>query len=137
MIIPVLICVISIALMLQFFVSYCRSVIAAGRKTELSPQVREIAGIHDDKLDQEEFVRLVQLLRLCPGSGDDGGEIRAVGVYYSMLYALRGMFRPMLPRIARWAEAERESCSYFAAVALDRRITYSRELLAQHMSGHI
>ena len=93
MIIPVLICVISIALLLQFFVSYCRSVIAAGRKTELSSQVREIAGIQDDKLNEEEFVHLVQLLRLCPGSGEDGGEIRAVGVYYSMLYALRGIFK--------------------------------------------
>jgi hypothetical protein len=137
MIIPVLICVISFALLLQFFVSYCRSVIAAGKKAELSPQVREIAGIRDDKLHEEEFSRLVQLLRLCPGNGADDGEIRAVGVYYSMLAALRGAFRPLLPRIARWAQMERESCSYFAAVVLDRRITYSRELLAQHMSGHI
>jgi hypothetical protein len=137
MIIPVLICIISFALLLQFFVSYCRSVIAAGRKTELSQQVREIAGIREDKLNEDEFVRLVQLLRLCPGSGEDGGEIRAVGVYYSMLFALRGIFRPLLPRIARWAQMERESCSYFAAVVLDRRITYSRELLAQHMSGHL
>jgi len=34
MIIPVLICVISFALLLQFFVSYCRSVIAAGKKSD-------------------------------------------------------------------------------------------------------
>lgn len=136
MIIPVLICVISFSLLLQFFISYCRSVIAAGKKTELSPQVREIAGISQDRLPEGEFVRLVQLLRLCPGNGADDGEIRAVGVYYSMLSGLRGTFRPVLPRIARWAETERESCSYFAAVVLDRRITYSRELLAHHMSGH-
>jgi len=136
-IIPFLICVISFALLLQFFVSYCRSVIAAGKKNELSAQVREIAGIRDDKLPEHEFDRLVQLLRLCPGSGDDGGEIRAVGVYYTMLYALRGMVRPLLPGIARWVAAERENCSYFAAVVLDRRITYSRELLAEHMSGRL
>lgn len=137
MIIPVLICVISFALLLQFFVSYCRSVIAAGKKAGLSVQVREIAGIRDDKLHEAEFVRLVQLLRLCPGNGTDDGEIRAVGVYYTMLSALRGAFKPLLPRIARWAVSERENCSYFAAVVLDRRITYSRELLAQHMSGHV
>jgi hypothetical protein len=136
-IIPFLICIISCALLLQFFVSYCRSVIAAGRKNELSAQVREIAGIRDDKLPEHEFERLVQLLRLCPGSGDDGGEIRAVGVYYTMLYALRGLVRPLLPGIASWAAAERENCSYFAAVVLDRRITYSRELLAEHMSGRV
>jgi hypothetical protein len=136
-IIPFLICIISFALLLQFFVSYCRSVIAAGKKNELSAQVREIAGIGDDKLPEHEFERLVQLLRLCPGNGDDGGEIRAVGVYFTMLYALRRLLRPLSPGIARWAAAERESCSYFAAVVLDRRITYSRELLAQHMSGHL
>jgi hypothetical protein len=135
--IPALICTISFALLLQFFVSYCRSVIAAGKKNELSAQVREIAGIREDKLPEGEFSRLVQLLRLCPGSGEDSSEIRAVGVYYAMLFALKGFVRPLLPKIARWAEAERESCSYFAAVVLDRRITYSRELLAQHMSGHL
>lgn len=137
MIIPALICTISLALLTQFFVSYCRSVIASGKKQELSPQVREIAGIRDNTLHEGEFHRLVQLLRLCPGNGNDDGELRAVGVYYSMLRGLRGIFKPMLPRIARWAQAERENCSYFAAVVLDRRITYSRELLAHHMSGNV
>ncbi|MFZ0636378.1 MAG: hypothetical protein WA755_14075 [Candidatus Acidiferrales bacterium] len=137
MIVAVLICVISLALLLQFFVSYCRSVIAAGRKSELSEQVREIAGIQEQKVRGDEFVRLVQLLRLCPGRGDDGGEIRAVGIYYSLLDAVRTTFRLFSPSVARWTEVERENCSYFAAVVLDRRIAYSRELLAQQVSGSI
>jgi len=137
MIVAVLICVISLALLLQFFVSYCRSVIAAGRKSELSEQVREIAGIRHQRVRGDEFMRLVQLLRLCPGRGDDTGEIRAVGIYFGLLDAANRLFRTTAPAVARWAERERESCSYFAAVMLDRRISYSRELLAQQMSGSI
>ncbi|HXW18183.1 MAG TPA: hypothetical protein VEJ39_07755 [Candidatus Acidoferrales bacterium] len=137
MIIAVLICVISLALLLQFFVSYCRSVIASSRKAALSDRVCEVAGIQDHKLRGEEFARLVQLLHLCPGRGDDRGELRAVAMYYALLDALKAALRPLSASVARWAESERESCAYFAAVVLDRRISYSRELLAQEISGSI
>jgi hypothetical protein len=137
MIIAALICAISLALMMQFFVSYCRSVIAASRKSELSERVREVAGIQDQRVRGEEFSRLIQLLHLCPGRGDDSGELRAVGMYYALLAATNKLFKPLSLAIARWADAERESCSYFAAVALDRRISYSRELLAQQISGSL
>ncbi len=135
MIIAALICAISLALMMQFFVSYCRSVIAASRKSELSERVREVAGIQDQRVRGEEFTRLIQLLHLCPGRGDDTGELRAVGMYYALLDGMNKVVRPISQAVARWAESERESCSYFAAVALDRRISYSRELLAQQISG--
>ena len=137
MIIATLIFVISLALLLQFFVSYCRSVIAASRKSELSERVREVAGIQDQTVRGDEFTRLIQLLHLCPGRGDDAGELRAVGMYYALLDTMNKAFRPLSMAVARWAESERESCSYFAAVALDRRISYSRELLAQQISGSL
>ena len=135
MIIAVLICVISIALLLQFFVSYCRSVIAATRKAELSDRVREVAGIEGQTVRGDEFSRLVQLLHLCPGRGDDTGDLRAVSMYFALLDGMKALFRPLSAAAARWAEAERDNCSYFAAVVLDRRISYSRELLAQQISG--
>jgi hypothetical protein len=137
MIIAVLICVMSLALLLQFFVSYCRSVIATSRKAALSDRVCEVAGIQDQKLRGDEFSRLVQLLHLCPGRGDDKGDLRAVATYYTLLDAMKAIFRPLSSAIARWADSERESCAYFAAVVLDRRISYSRELLAQQISGSI
>jgi hypothetical protein len=137
MIVAILICLMSLALMLQFFVSYCRSVIAASRTLELSEQVREIANLREPTLRGDEFLRLVQLLRLCPGRGEDGGDLRAVGAYYAMLHGLRAVFQPLAPAIARWAEKERENCSHFAALALDRRIMYSRELLSQQMSAPV
>jgi hypothetical protein len=34
-----------------------------------------------------------------------------------------------------WAESERGHCAYFAAVALERRISFSRDMLAQQMDS--
>lgn len=132
--IAALICVISVAALLQFFVSYCRSLIAAYSKLELSEQVREVTGIESRTVAGDEFDRLLQFVRLCPARGDDGTKIRAVGAYYSLLNLIRTAFRSLGPGLASWAERERQHCSYFAAVALDRRIAYSRDLLAQQMA---
>lgn len=135
--IAALICVISLAALLQFFVSYCRSLIAACSKVELSEQVREVTGIESQTVPGDEFERLLQLVRLCPERGDDRGEIRAVGAYYGLLNLVRVIFRSVAPGFAGWAELERQHCSYFAAVALDRRIAFSRDLLAEQMAERI
>jgi hypothetical protein len=132
--IAALICVISIAALLQFFVSYSRSVIAAYQKSDLSEQVREVAGIEGEKIRSEQFGQLVQLVRLCPQKSDDRGDLAVVRVYYGMMGWLGAAARSFAPAIYQWAEAERVNCTYFAAVALDRRIAYSRALLAQQMS---
>jgi hypothetical protein len=132
--IAALICVISIAALLQFFVSYSRSVIAAYRKSDLSEQVREVAGIEGQPLGSEQFSRLLQLVRLCPQKGDDHGDLAVVRSYYRLMGWLEKMGRALSPAICAWADNERVNCTYFAAVALDRRIAYSRALLAQQMS---
>jgi hypothetical protein len=134
--IATLIFVITFAALLQFCVSYCRSLIAAYRKVELSEQVREVTGIESETVAGDEFDRLVQLVHLCPQRNDEGVGIQAVGAYYHLLNLLRGASRPLGPGLAGWAERERQNCSYFAAVALDRRIAYSRDLLEQQMADH-
>lgn len=135
--IAALICVISIAAFLQFFVSYCRSILAASRKVELSERVREVTGLANQTVAAEDFARLLQLVRLCPERGDDQTEIRAVGTYYTLLNILRRVSGPMIPSVAAWAVQERRSCSYFVAVALDRRISYSRELFTQQVADRL
>lgn len=132
--IAALICVISIAALLQFFISYSRSVIAAYRKSDLSEQVREVAGIEGEKIRSEQFGQLVQLVRLCPQKSDDRGDLAVVRVYYRLMGWIGSIARRFAPGIYQWAESERVNCTYFAAVALDRRIAYSRALLAQQMS---
>ena len=132
--IAALICVISVAALLQFFISYARSVIAAYQKSELSEQVREVAGIEGERVRSEQFGQLVQLVRLCPQKNDDQSDLTVVRVYYRMMGLLSILARSVAPGVCKWAEGERVSCTYFAAVALDRRIAYRRALLAQQMS---
>jgi hypothetical protein len=126
--------VISLVLLLQFFVPYCRSLIAAYKQVDLSDDAREVTGIEDHIVNGDDFRRLLQLVWLCPEPGDDKFEITAVRGYYALLNFLRAMGRSLAPAVAAWAEREREGCAYFAAVALDRRIAHNRDLMAQQMN---
>ena len=125
--------VVSTVFLLQFFVTYCRSLIAAYRQVDLSEDAREVTGIEDHIVSGDDFRRLLQLVWLCPEPRDDRLEIGAVRTYYALLGLVRAIGRSMAATIAPWVEREREGCSYFAAVALDRRIAHNRDLMAQQM----
>ncbi len=133
--IAALICVVSLAAFLQFFVSYCRSILASTRAVELSEGVREVTGIEDAGVAADDFERLLQLLHLCLEGGRDQTEIRAIGIYYGLLRALGRLSRPIVPPVFSWVEQERRNCSYFAAVALDRRISQSRDLFNRQLES--
>lgn len=132
-----LIFVISFAALLQFFILHCRSILAYSRRVELSDRVREVTGIAAQDVTASDFQRLVQLVRLCPERGEDRKEIRVVGAYYKLLAMLDHLTRSLVPSVAAWSENERQSCSYFAAVALDRRISYSRDLFTQQVADRL
>ncbi|MFZ0818717.1 MAG: hypothetical protein WAM91_01510 [Candidatus Acidiferrales bacterium] len=121
--------------LLQFFISYSRSVIAACSTQPLSPQVREVAAIHGREVSGEEFERLVQLGRLCPESRSDHWPVSSVNAYFRMLTFVRKFANRILPSLNEWTERERSGCAYFAAITLDRRIAYSRDLMAQQLSN--
>lgn len=127
--------VISVVGLAQFFVAYCRSLIAAYKQVDLSEDAREVTGIEDHLVHGDDFRRLLQLVRLCPEAGDDAFEIGAVRLYFRLLTRLRSLGAVLSPRLTHWAEQERAGCAYFAAVALDRRIAHNRDLLAQQRSG--
>lgn len=135
--IAALICVVSVAALLQFFISYCRSVLASSRNFTLSEQVREVTGNQDAEFAPNDFGRILQLLRLCPETGDDQGKLRAVGAYFGMMGALGGVTQSVVPALAGWAERERRNCSYFAAVTLDRRIARSRDLFSRQLGDSV
>ena len=131
--IPALILVISMVALLQFFVSYCRSLVAASAQVDLSGDARELTGIRHRSALAEQFPRLMLLVGLCPERGDDRFEVRAVRGYYRLLSALRAVVQRVGPGVASWIDSERKACAYFAAVELDRRIAFNRDLLAQQM----
>ena len=131
--IAALICVISIVAFLQFFVLYCRSIIASAVGVTVSVRVLELMGAASEAVGADDFSQLVQLVRLCPERHSDHNEIRAVGAYYGLLRFMRSS-APLFPPMAAWVERELSRCSHFAAVALDRRIAYSLNLYGQQLS---
>jgi hypothetical protein len=127
-----LILVFSLVVMLQFFISYCRSLIAASAKEPLPQEVQEVTGI-SSIASPDDFSRVLQLLNLCPERREDRGGLRAIGAYYRFLGFIRSTLALAAPSLKSWTDRERSQCSYFAAVALGRRIAFSRNLLAEQM----
>lgn len=120
----------AVVILLQFFVSCCRSLIAASVRQPLSAELTDVTGLLNSASGGD-FARVVQLLCLCPGRPEDRGEIRAIGAYFRLLTLIKGALAPLTPWARAWIEAEQAHCTYFATVALDRRIAFSRSLLAQ------
>jgi hypothetical protein len=135
--IAILIFGISVLTLLQFFVSYCHSLIAESRGYELSEQAREISGITTRSARGDEFERLLQLIALCPEPGGDKNQVRAVSLYFGLLGLVRMLFGWIEPAVSRWIDSERGGCAYVAAVMLDRRIAYNRVLVAQQMDTQL
>jgi hypothetical protein len=125
-----IILVVSLVTLMMFFVSYCRSLTASSAGHALSEEVRDVTGIHS-RASGHDFTRVMQLLQLCPDRPADRMGLRAVQLYYSFLGAAQSAISRMAPSFGSWSEMERASCAYFVAVVLDKRISLSREMLAQ------
>jgi len=124
----------SIVFLLQFFISYCRSLIAASAREQLSQEVQEVTGLKQPATE-EEFARVLQLLQLCPERPEERGEISLIRTYFRMLGVVRATIARIVPSLEKWASAERSQCTHFVAVVLGRRIAFSRNLFAQQMGG--
>jgi hypothetical protein len=129
--------VVSILTLLQFFVSYSRSLIAESRGHELSEEAREICGLTARTVAGDQFRRLSELIALCPESGGNGNTLMVVSAYFHLLGFLRRVSEWTIPSATAWIEAERGGCAYAAAVVLDRRIAYNRTIVAQQASHSI
>ena len=129
-----LIFLLSAAALLQFFISYCRSLIAASIKQPLSAEVRDVTGIPNTAAG-EDFPRVIQLLDLCPERPEERGRIRAIHTYFQFLNLVSSTVARVVPALMSWTNIERAQCTYFAAVTLDQRIAFSREMLAQQIDA--
>ena len=127
-----LIFILSAAALLQFFISYCRSLIAASIRQPLSAEVRDVTGI-PNTASGEDYTRVIQLLDLCPERPEERGRIRAINTYFRLLNLVRSTVARIIPALVAWTDMERGQCTYFAAVTLDRRIAFSRDMLAQQI----
>ncbi len=125
---------ISLVTLFMFFVSYCRSMMASAARQELSEEVRDVTGIRE-RASAQDYTRVVQILELCPEPPEDRTGLRAVSFYYSCLNIGRETISRIVPALKSWTEQEQAGCAYFAAVALDRRISFNREMLAQQVDS--
>ena len=125
-----IILVFSLVTFLMFFVSYCRSLTASSSSHPLSEEVRDVTGI-TTRASGHDFAKVLQLLELCPERPADRTELRAVRLYYWFLSTAQTALSRLAPSFKSWSDNEQASCAYFAAVTLDRRISFSREMLAQ------
>ncbi len=122
---------ISFLTLLQFFIFYSRSLIAESRGHKLSSQALEICGLERKGMTDGQFRRLLQLISLCPDPGGDQMGVRVVAVYFHLLAVAQTLLSWAIPSARPWIEAERDGCAHVAAVILDRRIAYSRTMVAQ------
>ncbi len=106
----------------QFFVAYCRALLAGCDAHVLSERARQIAGIHGEALDPGEFHRLLGIARMTGMPASDTVQIRAVKSYYRVLCLVEGLLPSRFPRALQWIHRELSRCAYFAAVVLDRRL---------------
>jgi hypothetical protein len=133
--IAAVILMVSLAAMLQFFISYCRSLIAASARQPLSVETQDVTGIASRVAARSaDFRRVIQLLQLCPERPNDRGGIRAVQFYFRLLAVFRDTFGRLIPSSQPWTEMQGAQCAYFAAVALDRRIAFSRDVYAAQIN---
>jgi hypothetical protein len=130
----VLIFLISLVTLFMFFVSYCRSMMASAARHELSEEVRDVTGIREVAVAHD-YERVLQILQLCPERPDDRSSLRAIDLYHACLLAAHGVLTTVMPRLKPWMDQEQASCAYFAAVTLDRRISFNREMLAQQVDS--
>jgi len=133
--IGILILAISVLALLQFFVTYCHSLITVSRTYQLSEETLQIASISSTTPQQLNFRRLLQLAALCPEQGNDKMQVLAVSAYFKLLGLLRMLCSWIAPAAAVWVDSERGGCAYVVAVTLDRRIAGNRVLASQHSDG--
>jgi hypothetical protein len=129
-----LIFAISFLTLFQFFITYSRALIFKSRSHELSERARELCGLSIRNIAGEQFLRLEQLIALCPEPGGDEIQVRAMAIYFRLLGMVRAVATWALPSATEWIDAERSGCAGVAAMVLDRRIAYSRMMNAQQAS---
>ena len=133
--IAALIFVVSVAAFLQFFISYCHALLASAGAVEISGPLRDLARSTGSAAAGVDVERVMGLARLCPDLGHKADPAGAINVYFRLLCFTERFARPTMPFATGWIEAECKSWAHFAAIALDRRISSNRALIAQELGA--
>jgi hypothetical protein len=92
------------------------------------------AGLEKESLGSGDFRAVFNLLSLTPGlrdNDDDGGGLRVVRAYYSVIEALKRLAGVRLPLLAAWADREMAVCSRYVAVRVSQRLESNQACAAE------
>ena len=117
------------------FIAYCRSLLVEASEAKLSEAAQKAIAADSGTISAEDFQRLLALARLCPFGQNDDISLSAICVYHLLLQGLHSISPRVSEAFARWVEQERQRCSYFVAVKLDRRIANARACWSEQRSS--
>ena len=120
--IAILILLVSVAALVQFFLSYVRSLLLASAQQTISPLVLAACSLDSPDVTAGDFHRLRLRAQLCTNRDGDGSALLAVRVYFNITALLRLACGPLVPQVAHWSELQQAACARFALAALDRRL---------------
>ncbi|MFI5126884.1 MAG: hypothetical protein WBE21_15450 [Candidatus Acidiferrales bacterium] len=124
--IAALICVFSLAALLQFAISQWRSIWIAIAAQPLSSSLESVTGITNAEICAEHFEMLTRASEELGRSLHESNLwMKEVVIYYQALRAFRKLSGKALPSISNWANRELMECAKFAAAMLDRRLNNS------------
>jgi hypothetical protein len=129
--VAILIAGVSLLALLPLFVSSCRAALSSAGKFEPSERAKRLVDAAGGDVTAEHFGRILELLRLCPEKQEGWSAVRAIAHYHRFLEGLGGAFGGLSVGLTQWVLEERTKCAHFAAVALDRCIASSKELLVE------
>jgi hypothetical protein len=129
--ISLLVCAISVLAVIQFLITYCRSILTAASRVELSERTLKAAGLPVPEPAEKEFERLMQLAELCPMPGKSIPETDVIVAYHNALGIVHQVAEGRSKAVERWVVRERARCTYFAAVHLDQRLAFTQDLLRE------
>ena len=124
--IAALICVMSLAALLQFAISQWRSIWVAIAAQPLSSSLENATGVANAAICAEHFEMLTRASEQLGRSLHESNLwMKEVAIYYQALRAFRKLSRKVFPSVSNWANRELIECSRFAAAILDRRLNNS------------
>jgi hypothetical protein len=127
--ISVLMLIAALVGMVQFGVSYWRSMLASTAAKPLSPRFCTASGLEHRKPAAADFSAIMSLHRLTPGLDNRPSPLRGLQVYYSVVDSLR-----KLPALNQWAQSEMTTCARYLAVVVDQRLSNNLACAAEMRS---
>ena len=114
--------VFSVGALVEFALSYCRTLLLSSSELEISKRALEVTGLATGNYTPSDFGRVMQLIRFAPQMQDDAAQMRAISVYYRLTRVASALVSPLSREASTWLDRELSRCTHFAVLALDRRI---------------